>query len=130
MEKRSRYSNPFRELLVDGVAGYPLCDFNPDQGVFASTPALSKGEQLHNLYTKTRNSYNVLLARLDKSGFHSAQDDLVKAAYDRTGEGRIKDASLFYFYLTVRETDLKFLDSTLQNDENGDEIVTESWRLP
>ena len=98
---------------------------DPDEGIFSSTAALEIAEQLHNLYTKTRNAYHILLARLGKSGFHAAHDELVKAAFERTGEGRIKDISLFFYYLTIRNTDLTFLDSNLQEDENGDEVAIE-----
>jgi hypothetical protein len=121
MLRQKKYSNPFRQLTIDGVEGFPLGDINPDFGIFSSTAALEKGEQLHTLHTKTRNAYQVLLARLDKSGFHSAHDELVKAALERTGEGRMKDIPLFFYYMTVRSIDLKFLDSTLQRDENGEE---------
>jgi hypothetical protein len=125
MLRQKKYSNPFRELTIDGVEGFPLGDINPDFGIFSSTAALEKGEQLQTLYTKIRNAYQILLARLDKSGFHSAHDELVKAALERTGEGRMKDIPLFFYYMTVRNTDLKFLDSTLQKDENGEEVNIE-----
>jgi hypothetical protein len=85
-----------QSLTIDGVEGFPLGDINPDFGIFSSTAALEKGEQLQTLYTKILNAYQILLARLDKSGFHSAHDELVKAALERTGEGRMKDIPLFF----------------------------------
>lgn len=123
MQKRHLYINNYTELVIPNYDGFIVGDLNPSNGIFCDTPALSRGEQMKCLNTKMRTSFNTLLAKLDKSGFHSSHTDLIKAAYERTGESRTKDANLFFYYLVLRGHDLEFMESVLMADENGEEIV-------
>ena len=125
MQKRHMYSNDHTELVIPNYEGFIVGDLNPAHGIFCDTPALSRGEQLKVLNTKMRTCFNTLLAKLDKSGFHSSHTDLIKAAYERTGESRTKDANLFFYYLVLKGHDLDFMESVLMMDENGEETAAE-----
>jgi hypothetical protein len=125
MQKRDLYSNSYAELVIESYEGYIVGDINPSNGIFCDTPSLTRGEQLKALNTKMRSSFNGLLAKLAKSGFHSSHTDLIKAAYERTGESRTKDANLFFYYLVLRDKDLEFMESVLMEDENGDDAIKE-----
>lgn len=94
---------------------------------FSDTSALSKGVQFKEIHGKIRTMYNTVLQKLDKSEFHSAHDELLRATYDRTTEGnKVKDMGLFFYCLTVKDKGLDFLSSVLHNDENGEEQEEES----
>lgn len=80
MQKRALYSNNYAELAIESYEGYIVGDINPSYGIFCDKPSLTRGEQLKALNTKMRSSFNGLLAKLAKSGFHSSHTDLIKAA--------------------------------------------------
>lgn len=114
------------DLQVTGTFGCVLAGVDPTKGHFGSTSALEKGIQLKEHHSRIRGQYNLLAQKLDKSGFHSAHEELLRAAYDRTTEGnKVKDVGLLFYYLMVRDKDLNFLTSVLNNDENGEEVESE-----
>jgi hypothetical protein len=118
MERCSLYSNLFTDLDIPGF-GCVVNSVRPEHGIFCSTDSTPMGVQLKMLFVEMMNQYNILLAKLDKSG-HNKLDDA--RAYERTGvEGRPKDIALFYFYLVVRGHDIAFMSSVLEPFEiNGD----------
>ena len=127
MMKRHTYTNVYVDLRVPDTIGCVLAGVRPFLGYFGDTSALSKGVQLKEHYGKIRTMYNTVLQKLDKSGFHSAHDELLRATYDRTTEGnKVKDMGLFFYCLTVKDKGLDFLSSVLHNDENGEEQEEES----
>lgn len=123
MLKRHTYTNLFVELRVPDTIGCVLAGVMPSLGHFGDTSALSKGVQLKEHHGKIRTLYNTVMQKLDKSGFHSAHDELLRATYDRTTEGnKVKDMGLFFYCLTVKDRDLEFLSSVLHDNENGEEL--------
>lgn len=129
MSKRHAYSNMYSQLRVPDTIGCVLAGVNPSLGYFGDTSALSKGVQLKEHHSKIRSLYNTVLQKLDKSGFHSAHEELLRATYDRTTEGnKVKDMGLFFYCLTVKDKDLDFLSSVLDKNETGEEIEEEGGK--
>lgn len=124
MEKKYMYTNEFVNLSVEGH-NCVVADLDPKKGSFTDTPSLSRGELLRKLHHKTRGQYNALLGKLNTSGSHSNAGALIKEAYEWSGEKRTKDVGTFYYWLVLRNKDLKFLQSTLMDDENGDKVHAE-----
>jgi hypothetical protein len=118
MARCSLYSNIFADLHIPGF-GCVVESVRPEHGIFCSTECTPVGVQLKMLFVEMMNQYNILLSKLDKSGFNKKDD---ARAYERTGvEGRPKDIALFYFYLVVRDHDVAFMSSVLEPFEcNGD----------
>lgn len=122
MAKRHTYSNNFLELKVPGTLGFVLSGVDPSKGHFGDTGALPKGIQLKEHHGKVRGQYNLMVQKLDKSGFHDASEELLRAQYDRTADGnKVKDMGLLFYFLTVKDHDLDFLSTVLEDDENGQE---------
>jgi hypothetical protein len=126
MAKKNRYGNPYMELVVPDTIGFVLSGVSPNLGHFGSTSKLEKGVQLKEHHGRIRTQYNTVLQKLDKSGFHSAHGELLRATYDRTTEGnKVKDMGLLFYCLTVKGKDLDFLSTVLHDNENGEEKEVE-----
>ena len=117
------YSNSNVNVTIsngDKSYGKVLADFRPEQGKFVASESTTSGQQLRALSTRMRGQYNILKEKLSVSGFNHSNEELIFAAYERCGAYlRAKDAALFYYWYLLHDKDVKFINATLEIDEQA-----------
>jgi hypothetical protein len=124
MLRQKKYSNPFRELTIDGVEGFPLGDIDPDFGIFRPEQLFKKESNCKRCTRKFVTHTRFCWQDWTRAVFILLTMSWSRLCSKERAKGEWK-TFLFFYYMTVRNTDLKFLDSTLQKGENGEEVNIE-----